>query len=154
MRNKPLVGAAFAAALSGLVALERMELIAYKDIVGVPTICAGTTRGVKMGDTKTKEQCWSIAEKEYREYEKVVIDTIKVPLNPNQQAALTWFTVNVGKYGFMDSTATARFNRGDYTGGCQALGMWNKVTINGKKVVSKGLVNRRNAEIKLCLKPY
>ncbi|UVN13199.1 endolysin [Pseudomonas phage vB_PaeP_FBPa6] len=31
--------------------------------------------------------------------------------------------------------------------------MWNKVTINGQKVVSKGLVNRRNAEIKQCLEP-
>lgn len=142
------------AALSGLVGLEGMKTKAYKDIVGVPTICAGTTRGVKMGDTKTVEQCWSIATSEFREYEKVVIDTIKVPLNPNQQTALVWFTVNVGKYGFIDSTAAARFNRSDYTGGCHALRMWNKVTVNGRKVFSKGLDNRRAAEEALCLKPF
>lgn len=153
MRNKALVGAAFSAALAGLISLEGMELTAYKDIVGVPTICAGTTRGVKMGDTKTAEQCWTIAASEYREYEKTVTNGITVPLNSNQQAALTWFTVNVGKYGFLDSAARRKFNSGDYVGGCQALGMWNKVTLNGRKVVSKGLQNRRQAEINLCLKP-
>ena len=154
MRNKALAGAAFSAALAGLISLEGMELTAYKDIVGVPTICAGTTRGVKMGDTKTAEQCWTIAAAEYREYEKTVIDNVKVSLNPNQQAALTWFTVNVGKYGFIGSTSLREFNRGDYAAGCKALRMWNKVTVNGRKVVSKGLDNRRKAEEALCVKPY
>lgn len=154
MRNKLLTGAAFAAALSGLVTLEGMKTEAYLDIVGVPTICAGTTHGVKLGDKKTVEQCWTIAAAEYRSYEKVVIDTIKVPLNPNQQTALTWLAVNIGKYGFIDSTAAARFNRGDYTGGCNAIRMWNKVTIDGRKVFSKGLDNRRAVEETLCLKPY
>lgn len=154
MRNKSLIGAAFAAALSGLVALEGMKTTAYRDIVGVPTICAGTTDGVRMGDTKTLAQCWSIAEAEFRSYEKVVIDTIKVPLNPNQQTALTWLAVNIGRYGFKDSTVAARFNRGDYVGGCHAIRMWNKVTVNGRKVFSKGLDNRRETEESLCLKPF
>lgn len=153
MRNKALVGAAFSAALAGLITLEGMELTAYKDIVGVPTICAGTTRGVKMGDTKTAEQCWTIAASEYREFEKTVIDNIKVPLTSNQQTALTWFCVNVGKGGCTGSTTFRRFNAGDSVGGCHALRMWNKVTVNGKKVVSKGVDNRRAAEERLCLKP-
>lgn len=154
MRNRILMGAAFSAALSGLVALEGMRTTAYLDIVGKPTICAGTTEGVKLGDTKTVQQCWSIAEAEFRKFEKVVIDGITVPLNPNQQTALVWFSVNIGKYGFLDSTARARFNRGDYVGGCHALRMWNKVTVNGRKVFSKGVDNRRAAEEALCLKPY
>lgn len=153
MRNKSLIGAAFAAALSGLVALEGMKTTAYLDIVGVPTICAGTTRGVKLGDVKTTEQCWSIAASEFREYEKVVIDKIKVPLNTNEQTALTWLAVNIGKAGFADSTVIARFNRGDHTGGCKAIRLWNKVTIKGKKVFSKGLDNRRAAEETVCLRP-
>lgn len=153
MRNRALTGAAFAAALSGLITLEGMRTTAYLDIVGVPTICAGTTRGVKLGDVKTPEQCWTIAAAEYREYEKFVIDNVKVPLNANQQSALTWFTINVGKTGFYDSTARRQINAGNYTAGCQAMGMWNKVTINGQKVVSKGLTNRRNAEIAQCLRP-
>jgi len=153
LRNKILTGAAFAAALSGLIGLEGMELVAYKDIVGVPTICSGTTRGVKMSDTKTAEQCWTIAASEYREYEKTVIDNIKVPINKNQQASLTYFCVNVGKYGCAGSTTFREFNAGNPEKGCRALRMWNKGTINGKKVVIKGLDNRRKAEETLCLKP-
>src|SRR5690606_2252077 len=110
MRNKALIGYAFTAALSGLVALEGMRTSTYLDSVGVPTICAGTTKGVKLGDTKTVEQCWTIAEAEYREYEKVVIDNIKVPLRANEQVALTYFCVNVGKYGCKGSTTFREFN--------------------------------------------
>lgn len=80
MRNKALAGAAFSAALAGLISLEGMELTAYKDIVGVPTICAGTTRGVKMGDTKTAEQCWTVAASEYRSSRRLLSTTSKCPL--------------------------------------------------------------------------
>lgn len=153
MRNKPLIGAVFAAALSGLIGLEGMKLTAYRDIVGIPTICAGTTAGVKMGDTKTAAQCWTIAEHEYRKFEKVVIDNVKVPLTTNQQIALTYFCLNVGEYGCKTSTALRQINAGNYTAGCQAMAMWNKVTVNGVKAVSKGLVNRRAAEVKRCLAP-
>ena len=151
MRNKALFGAAFTAALGGLVSLEGMRTTAYLDIVGVPTICAGTTRGVKLGDTKTKEQCWSIAAAEFREYEKVVIDNIKVPLKPNVQASAVWFCINVGKNGCTNSTAFRLFNEGKIAEGCHAYRMWNKVTVNGRKVVSRGLDNRRKAEEAVCL---
>lgn len=49
------------------------------------------------------------------------------------------------------STAVKLINQGKIEQGCKALGMWTKATVNGKKVVVKGLVNRRNEEIKLCL---
>lgn len=153
MRNKALTGAAFAAALSGLVTLEGMRTTAYLDVVGVPTICAGTTRGVKLGDTKTEAQCWTLAAAEFREYEQTVIDNIKVKLKPNEQAALVFFCVNVGKNGCKGSTTFREFNAGNSEKGCRALRMWNKGTVNGRKVVIKGLDNRRAAEEALCLNP-
>lgn len=151
MRNKALTGAAFTAALSGLVAFEGMELTAYKDIVGVPTICAGTTAGVKMGDRKTAEQCWEIAGEEYRKYESAVLRVIDKPMKPQHQKAFTYLAVNIGVSGFANSTTAIRFNAGDVEGACHAIRLWNKVTVNGKKVVSKGLDNRRKAEEALCL---
>lgn len=36
---------------------EGLRTKAYRDMIGVPTICYGNTTGVKMGDTATKEQC-------------------------------------------------------------------------------------------------
>lgn len=153
MRNKMLSGAALVAAIAGLYQLEGMETVAYRDIVGVPTICAGTTVGVKMGDVATPQQCWDMTVNDFRKHEKAVLDNIKVPLNLNQQMALAFFCYNVGNYACINSTAFRTINAGSYTAGCQAMGMFNKITVNGRKVVSKGLVNRRNAEIALCLKP-
>lgn len=151
MRNKALTGAAFASALGGLVAFEGMELTAYKDIVGVPTICAGTTAGVKMGDKKTAAQCWEIAGEEYRKYESTVLRVIQKPMKAQHQKAFTYLAVNIGDAGFAGSTVARKFNAGDTVGACHAIRMWNKVTVNGRKVVSKGLDNRRKAEEALCL---
>lgn len=153
MRNKALTGAAFASALGGLVALEDMRTTAYLDIVGVPTICAGTTKGVKLGDRYTEEQCWEIAENEFRDYERHVLKVIKQPMNSNEQTAFVWLTVNIGKAGFASSSVAREFNAGNNEQACHAIRLWNKVTVNGRKVVSKGLDNRRKAEEALCLLP-
>lgn len=150
MRNKALTGTALVAALAGLWQLEGVEYKAYRDIAGVPTICAGTTRNVKMTDTATVEQCWSMSLEDYRYHESEVLRSIKVPLSTETQTALTFFCLNVGNAGCRGSTAFRLINQGKLPEGCDALRMWNKVTINGKKVVSKGLVNRREAEVQLC----
>lgn len=153
MRNKAIGGAALAAAIAGLIGLEGMSLPAYRDIAGVPTICAGSTLGVKMGDRATPQQCWEMTVRDYQKHEKAVLRGITVPLNVNQQVALTFFCYNVGVYACMDSTAFRKINAGDYTAGCQAMALFNKVTVNGRKVVSNGLRNRRAAEVKKCLAP-
>lgn len=153
MRNKALAGAALAAAIGGLYQLEGVKTNAYLDIAGVPTICAGTTLGVKMGDKATAQQCWDMTVADFRKHERPVLDKIKVSLNTNQQTALAFFCYNVGITACTNSTAFRLINQGDYAAGCKAMGMFNKVRINGVLVHSKGLQNRRNAEIDLCLKP-
>lgn len=153
MRNKAIGGAALAAAIAGLYTLEGVELTAYRDIAGVPTICAGTTSGVRMGQQATPQQCWDMTVRDYQLHERAVLRGITVPLNVNQQTALTFFCYNVGVSACMDSTAFRKINAGDYRAGCQAMALFNKVTVNGRKVVSKGLVNRRAAEVKQCLLP-
>jgi lysozyme len=153
MRNKAIGGAALAAAIAGLYTLEGVELTAYRDIAGVPTICAGTTSHVGMGQRATPQQCWDMTVRDYQKHEQAVLKGITVPLNVNQQTALTFFCYNVGISACMDSTAFRKTNAGDYRAGCQAMALFNKVTVNGRKVVSKGLVNRRAAEVKQCLLP-
>lgn len=153
MRNKALAGAALAAAIGGLYTLEGLELNAYKDIAGVPTICAGTTLNVKMGQKATPQQCWDMTVRDFQKHERAVLDNIRVPLTSNQQTALTFFCYNIGVYGCKDSTAFKLINAGDYRAGCQAMALWNKVTINGRKVVSQGLINRRAVEVRQCLAP-
>lgn len=48
---------------------EGRELQAYRDIVGVWTICDGETKGVKPGDSATDAQCDSMLAQNLRTYE-------------------------------------------------------------------------------------
>lgn len=153
IRNKAISGAVLALALGGLSQLEGIQYKAYRDIAGVPTICMGSTAGVRMGDVATPEECYKLTLKEYRQFEAVVLKRITIPLNVNEQVALTYFCYNVGADACAKSTAFRLFNQGRTLDGCHAMALFNKVTIKGRKVVSNGLVNRRAAEVKLCVTP-
>ena len=49
---------ALAAATVALVGgFEGLRNYAYRDPIGIPTLCFGETRGVKMGDFKTTAEC-------------------------------------------------------------------------------------------------
>lgn len=49
-----------ALALTLLAGAEGLSTVAYRDPVGIPTLCFGYTRGVEMGDTATPEQCQQV----------------------------------------------------------------------------------------------
>ncbi|OLS53907.1 glycoside hydrolase family protein, partial [Rhodovulum sulfidophilum] len=49
--------AATALALSFIGGNEGLKTEAYLDIVGVPTVCFGETRGVELGDSYTPAEC-------------------------------------------------------------------------------------------------
>lgn len=78
---------------------------------------------------------------------------IKVPVTQNQLDSLTSFAYNIGIYAFKNSTLLKLLNAGDnkMMVADQFL-VWNKITKDGKKVVSAGLTNRRKAERELFLK--
>lgn len=67
----------------------------------------------------------------------------------NQAAAFTSLTFNAGVSAFCGSTMARKANAGDRPGSCAALLMW--VYAGGRKI--QGLVNRRNAEYRLCMTP-
>lgn len=118
----------------------------YNDIVGIPTVCYGETR-VEMRRYSDTE-CISMLVKAVGEFAGPVLECTPVLAErPHQLAAATSLAFNIGSGGYCRSTAARRFNAGDIKGGCDAFLMWNKA---GGKVV-RGLVNRREAERKLCL---
>ena len=43
---------------------EGRSLVAYLDPVGIPTICEGVTRGVRLGQAKTPAQCDALLQQE------------------------------------------------------------------------------------------
>ena len=62
----------------------------------LPTICSGHTRGVKRGDTATKEQCRAFLKEDLEVASKGVAKCVKVPITQGQFDALTSFNFNTG----------------------------------------------------------
>lgn len=54
---------------------------------------------------------------------------------------------------FAGSTALKEIKTGHLADVPSAMALWNKITVQGVRVVSPGLVNRRNAEIALWNTP-
>lgn len=142
----------------------RRFLEAYRDPIGIPTICAGITRGVKMGDKYTLEQCDAAMSYELLEAVSIVQRCAPVPMNENVLAAFASFTYSVGpggkgvKDGFcalkktgQRPTMVKKLIAGDYRGACEGITEWLGPKVNGKPL--PGIVRRRYAERDLCLTP-
>ncbi len=125
---------------------------AYQDIVGVWTVCYGSTRGVTAGMVKTDAECLELLRAEVAEYREglhryFVPETIKRRLTPHRDTAYTSLAFNAGIGAIGKSTAVRRLNAGNIRSGCEAIGWWNKA---GGRVI-RGLKSRRAREVALCL---
>lgn len=126
---------------------EGLRTKAYRDIVGVVTVCYGETRGVKMGDSFTKDECDEMFGDGLAEFDEAVQRCIHVALPDKRRVAFVSLAYNIGSGGFCRSTVARKANEGDVRGACDAILAWNKA---GGRVVA-GLTRRREAERKLCL---
>lgn len=137
-------------AVATVGAYEGLRTKAYRDIVGVPTICFGETRGVKMGDRATVDECKAMLADRLVEFETGIAKCVKnwnsVPDVPAVQFLSLGYNVGLGA--FCGSTLVKKLNRGDIRGACNELPRWNRA---GGKVV-RGLVIRRAQEQKDCLR--
>lgn len=121
---------------------------AYQDSAGVWTIGYGTTKGVKEGDTITKEEAEKRLSEDMQWARDAVTNNVSVPLTDAQAAALTSLIYNIGEGAFKKSKALELLNSGDYEGFSEeAFGDRGFVNAGGKRV--QGLVNRRNREREL-----
>lgn len=144
-------GLSLSAALSGVFLTgphEGKVNTSYNDPVGILTACYGHTGSdVKPNTTYTDLECMEWLISDLRKEEKDVEETIHVPLNLYQKAALDDFVHNIGPTKFKSSTMVKMFNAGDYKGGCEQLVRW--VYAGNKKL--PGLEKRRNLEMQWCL---
>lgn len=84
--------------------------------------------------------------------EEIINKYVKVPLTQNQFNALVCFVFNIGIDNFKKSTLLSFINKELFYKVPEQFLLWNKITVNGVKVVSNGLTNRRKAEVELWLK--
>lgn len=143
---------------------------AYLDMVGIPTICWGWTKSVKLGDYKTNEECDKQLAEELTKYNKNMKRNVTVPLKEYEEIAYTSFVWNIGETKWNSSTLLKKLNAGDSIGACKELLRWNKATFNKRTAdvqikngescstnkdgsyscSVKGLTNRRVAEYNVC----
>lgn len=150
MASRLKKGSALAAAAIALVgAWEGLRTVAYRDVVGIPTVCFGETRGVEMGDRYTVEECKAMLGDALVEFETGMRACLKAPDMIPAKSYVSFLSVsyNIGTRAFCNSTIARRANAGDIRGACNAIPAWNKA---GGRVV-KGLVNRRAEEQRICL---
>lgn len=128
---------------------EGEKFTAYKDAAGLSTIGIGhlikPDESYLLTATITPEQSNALFEQDLATAENAIKQLVRVPLNPQQFAALCSFIFNVGVTSFKNSTMLKKLNAGDYDGAASEFLRWNKA---GGEIVP-GLTQRRMAEMTL-----
>lgn len=152
-RVLPLAAASAAViGVAGLALIKQSEGVryrAYRDVVGVWTVCYGHT-GPDIIHTKlyTEAECNTILLSDIRKHQVVIVpgsprNCIRnAPLTANQRDAVTSFIINVGTTAFCKSTMAKQIAARDYYAAGNQFPRWNKA--GGK--VWPGLTKRRAAE--------
>jgi lysozyme len=132
----------------GIALIQEFEgcvLRAYPDPAsgGDPwTIGYGHTRGVKPGDSCTREQAMAWLREDVGWAEAAVDADVRVPLDQHQFDALVSFAYNLGAGALASSTLLKLLNGGNAVAAAQQFGRW----VNGPNGPMPGLVRRRGAE--------
>lgn len=153
----------------GLMELASYEGLAnypYLDSVGVKTIGIGLTRTDVPDIAKlpwdtfiSDRDCVQMFAEKVQHYVDALNGELKVAVKQHEFDALVSITYNIGtgntkldKGGMAGSTFIDLVNaKADPKKIVAAMAMWNKGTIGGKRVVIKGLTNRRAKEADLYL---
>lgn len=153
-----LAGATLTALAAFVVSQEGNLTKAYLDPVGIPTVCAGWTSGVKLGDVKTPAECDELTLRGIREAESEVNRwTPAIPHGMKPAMVSFVYNVGVGAPGIKDgyvwlksgerSTINKLLSSGKWEAACEELPKW--VYAGGRKL--NGLIKRRAAEKEMCL---
>ena len=120
----------------------------YADVGGTPTVCQGYTGpDVKMGDVWNKDRCDVALNSALAAHGAGALSCTHRPINQQYYEAIASFTYNVGVTAYCNSTMRKMIDAGDFIGACNQFTRWAKV----KGQVWRGLMNRREAERRLCL---
>lgn len=149
-------------ALKYLTGLEgcilKVKPVSGKDHIGVGHLItpaeklSGKIHGIAYKTGITQQECEEILKIDLTRFVKDVNNTIKVKLEQHQFDALVMFAFNIGDGAFnseISAVKSIHMNRFDLVP--RGMLKWCKETINGKLMRSKGIINRRNKEIKFWL---
>lgn len=144
LRTRVIAALAGATVLGGAITEvvqhnEGLSLTAYKDSAGIPTICYGETKGVKMGQRATLSDCQKQLIESAGEHAKA-LDGLPMSLTDVQILGALDMTYNIGVSGFKNSTTKRKLMQGDTKGAAKAVLRWRYITRNGVKYDCSTLV--------------
>jgi len=157
-QRQRVIAAAVATACGIAGGFEGLRTKAYKDPVGIPTICFGSIRGVRMGDTKTEAECHALFTVEMQAVALKLYACVpgSYGLPVNVMSAFSSAAYNLGADIACDpkrSTAARLLRSGDWRAACAQLPRWNKASVVGIQTPLPDLTRRRADEMALCLSP-
>ena len=144
---------AMAVALATAIAMpmEGLRQVVYKDPVGLPTVCFGTTGpDVIPGKKYSIDECKALLNRDMLAAIEQV-ERCHPQLPDNVLAAFGDAVYNIGPKVACNSTAAKYLKAGNYEAACRELPRWNRAKVAGVSVVLPGLTKRRNLEMALCL---
>lgn len=149
-KNKVIAGIAAAAlsisagGLAFIAGMEGKENKPYQDVVGVWTVCYGSTGPhVRSGGTRTDAECTTMLRADAARFERAVHRcSAPAVLNQNQFDALVSFSFNVGEQAYCGSTLSRKVRASDFAGASAEFPKWSYA--GGK--FYRGLHRRRLGE--------
>lgn len=152
-RSKRLV-AVIAAATALAMPAEGLRQWAYKDPVGILTVCYGATgQGVEAGRKYSLDECYDRLNDDMT-LAIATVEGCQPGLPEPVLAAFADAVFNMGPTIACDrgrSTAARFLAVKDYDAACNQLPRWNKARVGGVLVELPGLTKRRLKERELCL---
>lgn len=118
---------------------EGLSLTAYKDSAGVPTICYGETKGVKMGQRASLSDCQKQLIQSAGEHAKA-LDGLPVQLSDVALVGSIDFIYNVGVAGFNGSAVKRHLKNLDYAAAGKAVLDWRYISKYQQKSPGTGWV--------------
>jgi len=143
--TRRFIAAALTLSLAGTLALTQFEEVrteAYLDPIGIPTVCAGITKGVHLGDRFTERECSEKLNEEVSQIGRTIGACVTAEVTQGQYDSLLILSYNIGEGAFCRSTLVRKLNAGDCLGAAQQFKRWDMA--GGKHL--RGLQRRRAAE--------
>lgn len=148
------IALAVVAAAGLAIPAEGLYQKAYKDPVGILTVCYGHTAEVDARKTYTKDECMNLLSKDMLQA-VLEVDKCQPDLPFGVLVAFSDTVFNVGPKVACDtskSTAARYLKAKDYVAACKELPRWNKALVGNSMVALPGLTKRRLRAQEVCLK--
>lgn len=118
---------------------EGLSLTTYKDSAGIPTICYGETKGVKLGQRASLSDCQKQLIQSAGEHAKA-LDGLPMQLSDVALLGALDFTYNAGVAGFSGSKVKADLKRLDYATAAKSVLAWRYISKYQNKSPGTGWV--------------